>query len=173
VARFGGDEFVVMFSELKDDKRESLMQATRASCGRSIGQTSIKAAAQLAASNPHCCRCNNAVTFGYNMIAYLKTLPISTRLWVLVAVFSLIVVLDNFAEVSSHGKRMREEREQQLVQLVETAHSVLRHYEQGPAQADSAKPRRARKPDRRLDSCVTASMTTSGSTIWARASRAW
>lgn len=64
------------------------------------------------------------------MIAYLKTLPISTRLWVLVAVFSLIVVLDNFAEVSLHGQRMREEREQQLVQLVETAHSVLRHYEQ-------------------------------------------
>jgi diguanylate cyclase (GGDEF)-like protein/PAS domain S-box-containing protein len=63
------------------------------------------------------------------MFRYIKTLPISTRLWLLVGVFSFAVLADNLVEMVLHGKRLRAEKEQQLEQLVETAHSVLRYYE--------------------------------------------
>ncbi|MFZ2854357.1 MAG: cache domain-containing protein, partial [Rhodocyclaceae bacterium] len=63
------------------------------------------------------------------MLRYLKKLPISTRLWLLVGVFSVVVLADNVAEMALHGQRLRTEKEQQLEQLVETAHSILRYYE--------------------------------------------
>ena len=63
------------------------------------------------------------------MLHYIKTLPISTRLWLLVGIFSLVVLTDNLSAMVLHGKRLRAEKEQQLEQLVETAHSILRHYE--------------------------------------------
>jgi len=63
------------------------------------------------------------------MLHYLKTLPVSTKLWLLVGLFSFVALADNLAEMVLHGKRLRAEKEQQLEQLVETAHSVLRYYE--------------------------------------------
>jgi diguanylate cyclase (GGDEF)-like protein/PAS domain S-box-containing protein len=68
------------------------------------------------------------------MLRYLKTLPISTRLWLLIGIFSLVVLVDNVSEMVLHGQRLRAEKEQQLEQLVETAHSILRYYE-GESQA--------------------------------------
>jgi diguanylate cyclase (GGDEF)-like protein/PAS domain S-box-containing protein len=63
------------------------------------------------------------------MLRYLKTLPISTRLWLLIGIFSMVVLVDNVSEMVLHGQRLRAEKEQQLEQLVETAHSILRYYE--------------------------------------------
>ena len=63
------------------------------------------------------------------MLRYFKTLPISTRLWLLVGLFSFVILADNLSEMALHGQRLRAEKEQQLEQLVETAHSILRYYE--------------------------------------------
>ncbi|MDZ4316868.1 MAG: EAL domain-containing protein [Azonexus sp.] len=63
------------------------------------------------------------------MFRYLKRLPISTRLWLLVGIFSFVGLTDNLLEMVLHGQRLRAEKEQQLEQLVETAHSILRYYE--------------------------------------------
>ena len=64
------------------------------------------------------------------MLHYLKTLPISTRLWVLVGIFSCVILADNVSEMALHGNQLRADKEQQLEQLVETAHSILSYYEQ-------------------------------------------
>ncbi len=63
------------------------------------------------------------------MVRNLKSLPISTRLWLLVAIFSVAVLVDNLSEMMRHGQRLRAEKEQQLEHQVETAHSILIHYE--------------------------------------------
>ena len=63
------------------------------------------------------------------MFRYLKTLPVSTRLWLLVGIVSAVVLADNLVEMGLQGKRLRAEKELKLEQLVETAHSILEHYE--------------------------------------------
>ena len=68
------------------------------------------------------------------MLRYFKTLPISTRLWLVIGFFSLIVLADNLSEMVLHGQRLRAEKEQQLEQLVDTAYSILGYYE-GESQA--------------------------------------
>jgi diguanylate cyclase (GGDEF)-like protein/PAS domain S-box-containing protein len=78
------------------------------------------------------------------MHRFFKTLPISNRLWLLVGFFSLFVLVDNVAEMALHGQRLRTEKELQLEQLVETAHSILQHY-QAEASAGRLSDAEARK----------------------------
>ncbi|HEY6895848.1 MAG TPA: EAL domain-containing protein [Rhodocyclaceae bacterium] len=68
------------------------------------------------------------------MFRYLKSLPISTRFWLLVGFFSFAVLFGAITEITLHGKRLRVEREQQLEHLVENAYSILSYYH-GEAQA--------------------------------------
>ena len=63
------------------------------------------------------------------LLRYLKILPISTRLWLLVGIVSAVVLADNLLEMRLQGKRLRAEKELKLEQLVDTAHSTLEHYE--------------------------------------------
>ncbi len=63
------------------------------------------------------------------MIRYVKTMRITTKLWLLVGIFSLVVIGDNLAQMVLHGQRLRAEKEQQLEQLVDAAHSALGYYE--------------------------------------------
>ncbi len=56
-------------------------------------------------------------------------MSIAMRLWLLIGIFSIAVVADNISEMTAHGSRLRAEKELQLEQLVETAHSILRYYE--------------------------------------------
>lgn len=63
------------------------------------------------------------------MLRFLKKLPISTRLWWLVGAFSCAVLANQAFELTQHEKRLRAEKELQLEQQVETAYSLLLHYE--------------------------------------------
>jgi diguanylate cyclase (GGDEF)-like protein/PAS domain S-box-containing protein len=63
------------------------------------------------------------------MLRYLKQLPISTRLWLLVVSFSCAVFANQAIELLSHEQRLRSEKEQQLHEQVETAHSLLQHFD--------------------------------------------
>ena len=63
------------------------------------------------------------------MIRHVKAMRITTKLWLLVAIFSLVVLGDNLTQMVLHGQRLRAEKELQLEQLVETAHSILSNYE--------------------------------------------
>jgi diguanylate cyclase (GGDEF)-like protein/PAS domain S-box-containing protein len=56
-------------------------------------------------------------------------MSIATRLWLLIGIFSVAVVVDNVSEMVLHESGLRAEKEQQLQQLVETAHSILSYYE--------------------------------------------
>lgn len=63
------------------------------------------------------------------MLRYLKKLPISTRLWLLVLFFSCAVLANQAIELVSHEHRLRAEKELQLHEQVETAYSLLAHFE--------------------------------------------
>lgn len=63
------------------------------------------------------------------MLHYIKALSISTRLWLLVGIFSVGVLADNLIEIVRNGQHLRAEKELQLEQVVETAHSILEYYE--------------------------------------------
>lgn len=63
------------------------------------------------------------------MHKFLRTMSIATRLWLLIGIFSVAVVADNVSEMTLHESGLRAEKEHQLQQLVETAHSILSYYE--------------------------------------------
>ena len=63
------------------------------------------------------------------MFRRISTSPISTRLWLLVGIFSAAVVADSLVEIHRDGQHLRAEKELQLEQLVETAQSILQYYE--------------------------------------------
>ena len=67
------------------------------------------------------------------MFQYFRTLGITTKLWLLVASFSMVILGDNLAEMVMHSKRLRAEKELQLEQLVESAHALLQHYQKESA----------------------------------------
>lgn len=56
-------------------------------------------------------------------------MSIAMRLWLLLGTFFIAVVADNISEMTLHRSRLRAEKEMHLEQLVETTHSILRHYE--------------------------------------------
>ncbi len=64
-----------------------------------------------------------------SVLRRVKTLPVSTRLWLVVGFVSAIVLADNLLDIRLHGKRLRAEKELKLEQLVDTAHSILEYYE--------------------------------------------
>jgi diguanylate cyclase (GGDEF)-like protein/PAS domain S-box-containing protein len=63
------------------------------------------------------------------MLQFFRTLSIAKKLWLLVATFSVVVLGDNLVESAQHSQRLRSEKELQLAQLVDSAHSVLAHYQ--------------------------------------------
>ncbi|HET6720472.1 MAG TPA: EAL domain-containing protein [Rhodocyclaceae bacterium] len=67
------------------------------------------------------------------MFRYFKTLGIAAKLWLLVACFSLVVLSDNVAEMVLDHRRLRAEKELQLRQLVESAHSLLQSFQREAA----------------------------------------
>jgi diguanylate cyclase (GGDEF)-like protein/PAS domain S-box-containing protein len=62
-------------------------------------------------------------------LRYLKTLPISTRLWLLVIAFSCAVLSNQVLDLVHQERSLRAEKELQLHDQVETAYSLLLHYE--------------------------------------------
>lgn len=63
------------------------------------------------------------------MLTYLQRLRITTKLWLLIAVFTVFGVADNLSEMALVSKQLHAEKETQLKHLVETAHTVLQAYE--------------------------------------------
>ena len=64
------------------------------------------------------------------MMNLLQRLRISTKLWLLLGVFAMIGLVDNVTELALINQRLHVEKEIQLRHLVETAHSILKSYEQ-------------------------------------------
>jgi diguanylate cyclase (GGDEF)-like protein/PAS domain S-box-containing protein len=62
------------------------------------------------------------------MLRFFKALSVATKLWLLVATFSLVVLADNLVETALLSQRLRAEKEVQLAQLVDSAHALLQHY---------------------------------------------
>ena len=63
------------------------------------------------------------------MLNFLQRLRIATKLWLLIAVFSLVGVADNLSEMALANQRLHVEKEAQLRHLVEVAHTALQSYE--------------------------------------------
>ena len=63
------------------------------------------------------------------MLSFFQRMRIATRLWWLVAIFSLVGVADNLSEMALVSQRLHAEKETQLKHLVEAAHTVLQSYE--------------------------------------------
>ncbi len=63
------------------------------------------------------------------MLNFLQRLRIATKLWLLIAVFSLLGVADNLSEMALVNQRLHVEKETQLRHLVEVAHTALQSYE--------------------------------------------
>lgn len=63
------------------------------------------------------------------MPPFLQRLRIATKLWQLIAIFTLVGVVDNLTEMALVSERLRAEKETQLQHVVETAHTVLQAYE--------------------------------------------
>lgn len=63
------------------------------------------------------------------MLTFLQRLRISTKLWLLIVIFTLVGVADNLSEMTLVSERLHAEKETQLKHLVETAHTVLQAYE--------------------------------------------
>jgi methyl-accepting chemotaxis protein len=63
------------------------------------------------------------------MLNFLQRLRIATKLWLLIAVFSLLGVADNLSEMALVSQRLHVEKEAQLRHLVEVAHTALQSYE--------------------------------------------
>ena len=63
------------------------------------------------------------------MLTFLQRLRISTKLWLMIAIFTLVGVADNVSELALISQRLHAEKEVQLKHIVETAHAVLQSYE--------------------------------------------
>lgn len=63
------------------------------------------------------------------MLTFFQRLRIATKLWLLIAVFTLVGVADNLSEMALVNQRLHAEKETQLKHLVETAHTLLQSYE--------------------------------------------
>lgn len=63
------------------------------------------------------------------MLTYLQRLRITTKLWLLIAVFTVFGAADNLSEMALVSRQLHAEKETQLKHLVETAHTVLQAYE--------------------------------------------
>jgi diguanylate cyclase (GGDEF)-like protein/PAS domain S-box-containing protein len=63
------------------------------------------------------------------MYASMKTISVSTRLWLLVCAVLIAVFAEDLLDHKHTSEQLRTHKEQQLEQQVETAHSILQHYE--------------------------------------------
>ncbi len=72
---------------------------------------------------------SNDTATGLIMFNFLKRLRIATKLWLLIAIFTLVGVTDNLTEMALISDRLHLEKETQLKHLVDTAHTLLQSYE--------------------------------------------
>jgi len=64
------------------------------------------------------------------MFAPLNRLSIRNRIWSIVAIFIGSILLTSALDVATLGNALRQEKEQNIRQLVESAHAVLAHYQE-------------------------------------------
>ncbi len=65
------------------------------------------------------------------MLTFFQRMRIATKLWLMIAIFTLVGVADNLSELALISQRLHAEKEVQLKHIVETAHAVLQSYERG------------------------------------------
>ena len=63
------------------------------------------------------------------MFNFLNRLRIATKLWLLIAIFTLVGLADNLTELALVSDRLHVEKETQLKHLVDTTHALLQSYE--------------------------------------------